>query len=182
MKNILSFSIIVLAASTTITFCNSCNNKQQQTANSAASKANKMRVEELIEANNQLYAGLNAMFTGNLESLNDLWSHTDSITYMGPFGGCLKGWNEINEEFKKVAAMKLGGKITCNNLHIYVATDLGYTTCVEEGENIGPDGKPVIVSHRATNIFHLENGTWRLVHHHTDISQQLEKVYDKKIN
>lgn len=140
-----------------------------------------MLLQQLTEANNQFYAGLNELFTGNLEPLDNLWSHTDSITYMGPFGGCLKGWDEVSEEFKKVAAMKLGGKIICDNLNIFMGTDLGYTSCVEKGENIGPDGKPVSVSHRATNIFHFENGKWRLIHHHTDISLQLEKVYDKVI-
>jgi ketosteroid isomerase-like protein len=141
-----------------------------------------MIIKELIEANKQLYAGLNEMFTGNLETLNKLWSHTDSITYMGPFGVCLKGWNEVSKEFKKVAAMKLGGKISCNDLNVYAGTDFGYTSCVEEGENIILNGIPVSVNHRATNIFHLENGKWRLIHHHTDISSQLEKVYDRAIN
>ena len=181
MKKVLDLTRIILVVSMTITFCNSCNNKQQ-TSDNVVSKSNEMRTEELIEANNQLYDGLNAMFNGNLEPLNDLWSHTDSITYMGPFGGCLKGWNEVNKEFKNVAAMKLGGKLICNDLHVYAGTDLGYTTCVEEGENIGPDGKLLSVSHRATNIFHLENGKWRLIHHHTDISSQLEKAFDKEID
>jgi len=31
---------------------------------------------------------------------------------MEPFGGCIKGWNEVNKEFKKVAAMKLGVKLS----------------------------------------------------------------------
>jgi hypothetical protein len=88
-----------------------------------------MKMEELIEANNQLYDGLNEMFTGNLEPLNNLWSHTASITYMGPFGGCLKGLEEVSKEFKKVAAMKLGGKITCKEMNVYAGTDLGYISC-----------------------------------------------------
>jgi len=180
MKKILFFTIIILIG--TITFSNSYNNRQQQTINNAISKSKKMRIEELTEANNQFYAGLNEMFNGNIEPLNDLWSHTNSITYMGPFGGSLNGWNEVSKEFNKVAAMKLGGEISCNNLHVYTGTELGYTTCVEEGENIGLDGKPISVSHRATNIFQLENGKWRLIHHHTDISSQLEKAYDKEID
>ncbi len=35
-------------------------------------------------------------------------------------------------------AKKLGGEIICNDLNVYVGTDLGHTSCVEEG----PDGKP----------------------------------------
>ena len=39
--------------------------------------------EAIIEANNQFYYGLNEMFVGNLETLTNLWAHSDSITYMG---------------------------------------------------------------------------------------------------
>jgi ketosteroid isomerase-like protein len=40
-------------------------------------------------------------------------------------------------------------------------------------------GKPVEVSHRATNIFRREEGQWRLIHHHTDLSPQLDNVDNK---
>jgi ketosteroid isomerase-like protein len=137
--------------------------------------------EAIIEANNQFYYGLNEMFVGNLETLTNLWAHSDSITYMGPFGGTLKGWDAISKDFIEVAAMKLGGSISCKHMNVYVGTDMGYINCIEEGENISPDGNLVKVSHRATNIFHLENDKWRLVHHHTDISSQLEIAFDKEI-
>ena len=172
--------MIGLAIATTIIFFSSCNTKKETTPmeNSGATNS---KIAELTEAHNKLYAGLNTMFTGDIEPLNNVWSHSDSITYMGPFGGILTGWGEVGADFEKVAAMKLGGKITANNLHVYAGTDIGYTSCVEEGENIGPDGKVIKVSHRATNIFHLEEGKWKLVHHHTDISSQLETGFDKTI-
>lgn len=134
--------------------------------------------QEIRAANDRLYEGLNAMFTGDLEPLNKLWSHSDNITYMGPFGGQLIGWKAVHADFAKVAAMKLGGKIVCKDLHVFAGMGMGYTICVEAGENIGEDGQPVKVSHRATNIFHLENGEWKLVHHHTDISLQLEEAFE----
>jgi len=183
MKKTTSFLMIILVATMATTIFNSCDkNQQPQTTEIAVPEANLLNMDDLINANNRLYDGLNAMFAGNVEPLNNLWSRSDSITYMGPFGGRLKGWSDVNEEFTNVAAMKLGGKISCNDVYAFVGTNLGYVSCVEEGENMGPDGKPVSVSHRATNIFHIENGTWRLVHHHTDISSQLEEVFDKEID
>ncbi len=116
------------------------------------------------------------MFAGRLEPMNNHWSHAENITNMGPFGGRLTGWDAVGEEFKKEAGMKFGGKIVCKDLHIYAGTDFGYTVCVEEGEKMTAEGKVVSVRHRATNIFHLENGEWKLVHHHTDLSPQLEKA------
>lgn len=163
--------MILVAITLPISSCDPMTEKNQSMNNNS---------EQLRQANDELYAGLNTLFTGDPEPLNDLWSHSDSITYMGPFGACLTGWNDVKEEFQKVADMKLGGKISSRDLKVFAGTDMGYTSCVEEGENIGPDGKPVKVSHRATNIFRLEEGKWRLVHHHTDISSQLEKAYDKE--
>jgi ketosteroid isomerase-like protein len=86
------------------------------------------------------------------------------------------GWNEVGAEFKKEAAMKLGGHIACKDLIIHTGTDMGCTLCTEAGENMSADGNPVMVNHRATNVFRLENGQWKLVHHHTDISPQLQQA------
>ncbi|MAZ94039.1 MAG: hypothetical protein CMF58_06415 [Lentimicrobiaceae bacterium] len=177
MKNLLYLSLPILVIATIISV-NSCDNKLKSMKNL---KTKNMRTEEVIEANNKLYAGLNEMFMGNFEPLNKLWSHSDSITFMGPFGGYLKGWDEIGKNFKEVSEMKLGGKIVCANMNVFAGNDVGYVTCVEQGTNIGPDGKLVNVNHRATNIFHLEDGIWRLVHHHTDISLQHEQAFDMEM-
>ncbi len=140
-------------------------------------KSENMKSEKALHAaNDQFYAALNAMFTGELAPMNAIWSHRDDVTQMGPFGNRLVGWTAVGEEFKRTAAMKLGGRVVCKDLRITVGSDLGYAVCVEEGENMSADGKPVMVSHRATNVFRLENGQWTLVHHHTDLSPQLIKA------
>ena len=56
--------------------------------------------QEIKLANDQLYAALNSMFTGDLKPLDDLWLHESNITNMGPFGKCLVGWDEVSKEFK----------------------------------------------------------------------------------
>ena len=50
-----------------------------------------MSRETVIAANTTLYASLNAMFEGDFGPISNVWSHSDSITYMGPFGGKLVG-------------------------------------------------------------------------------------------
>lgn len=138
-----------------------------------------MNKQTLLQANDALYAGLNEMFIGNLEPLEALWSHSDSISYMGPFGGYLRGWEAVHKDFQAVTDMKIGGKLSCELLGSNVSGTMGYISCVEVGENIDPNGQAVAVRHRATNIFQWENDQWRLVHHHTDISNQLETAFDK---
>ncbi len=147
-----------------------------QTPNQPSTSMNK---QTLLQANDALYVGLNEMFIGNLKPLEALWSHSDSISYMGPFGGYLRGWDAVHKDFQAVTDMKIGGKISCELLGSNVVGAVGYISCVEVGENIDPSGKPVAVRHRATNIFQWDNEQWRLVHHHTDISNQLETAFDK---
>lgn len=131
---------------------------------------------EVRAANDQFYAALNAMFTGELAPMNAIWSHSDDISNQGPFGARMDGWEAVGAQFKKEAAMKLGGRITCKNLIVHAGRDIAYTVCVEVGENMSAAGKPVEVSHRATNIFRREEGQWRLIHHHTDLSPQLDNA------
>jgi len=173
---------LILVTALAITITTSCNNDQQQSTLNDDSTNMNANLDGLIAANDALYTGLNEMFKGNIEPLNNLWSHSETISYMGPFGESLIGWDAVGAEFSKVADMKLGGSISCVDMHAYLGSDFGYTTCVEEGENMDADGNPVSVSHRATNIFQLENGEWRLIHHHTDKSHQLDVIYEDATN
>lgn len=141
-----------------------------------------MSRESVIVANTTLYTSLNAMFEGDFGPISIVWSHSDSITYMGPFGGKLVGWEAVGSDFKQVTDMKIGGSIRPEGVSVHVGEEMAYVACTEVGENIGPDGKPVQVRHRATNVFQLENGVWKLIHHHTDIAEQLETAYDKNLD
>jgi hypothetical protein len=41
----------------------------------------------LIKAVANFYTALNQMLTGELDQMNEVWSHADDVTYMGPGGG-----------------------------------------------------------------------------------------------
>jgi ketosteroid isomerase-like protein len=179
MKNTPKLFGAILLSSIIFMSCGNSPTAEQNAASDLNSQENKPLAEQgLRAANDALYAALNEMFKGNIEPMNAVWSHADYVTQMGPFGGRITGWEAVGADFKRVADMKLGGSIACKEMHLYAGTDMGYVVCVEEGVNMSPDGTPFTVSHRATNIFHLENGDWKLVHHHTDISYQLEDAYE----
>lgn len=137
--------------------------------------------KELRAANEKFYTALNAMFTGDLAPMEAIWSHRNDVTDMGPFGGRLTGWKAVADEFKKEAGMKLGGSVACKDVMVQAGSDMGYVVCVEEGKNMSADGKSVEVRFRATNVFRRENGAWKMVHHHTDISPNLEKATGSKV-
>lgn len=136
-----------------------------QAQHAPGSDDDKKAVSKAVE---QFYSALNAMFAGNLESMKAVWSHADDVTYMGPGGGFRIGWAEVLADWETQAAMKLGGKVRPNGMRITVGRDLAIVSNYEIGENVGPQGEPVKVEIRATNLFRKENGTWKMIGHHTD--------------
>lgn len=123
----------------------------------------------------QFYAALNAMFTGDLDAMKEVWSHAEDVTYMGPGGGFRIGWDQILADWETQAAMKLGGEVKAENMHITVGQELGVVQNYENGENTNAEGKPQQVSIRATNLFRKEDGMWKMIGHHTDLLPYLKQ-------
>ena len=120
------------------------------------------------QAAEQFYAALNAMFTGGLEPMKEVWSHKDDVTYMGPGGGFQAGWAHVLAEWEVQAAMKLGGEVKPKDMRITVGRDLAVVSNYEIGENVAQEGRPRKVEIRATNLFRKEDGKWKMIGHHTD--------------
>ncbi len=133
-------------------------------------------VEEIQHALQQFYDALNAMLTGDLNPMREIWSRADDVTMAGPFGGCRYGYREVMEEFEGAARLQLGGFVEPQEMHVVAAGDLGYSICRERGRNMTAGGRSFDVDHRATSIFRRENGRFKLIHHHTDLSPALEQA------
>jgi ketosteroid isomerase-like protein len=130
--------------------------------------------KEVKAAAGQFYAALNSLFKGEVDPMLELWSHADDVTYMGPAGGILVGWEDVGTTWEEQAKLKLGGSIEPQDMHVVVGDKIGITVNYERGTNY-VDGKPEQVSIRATNVFRLEDGKWKMIGHHTDIIPWLEK-------
>lgn len=130
--------------------------------------------DALVVANDRFYEALSAMFEGDLSVMQALWSHGDDVSLQGPFGERLDGWEAVEAHFREESAMELAGRVHCRNARLSIGTDMAYVTCTEVGENMTVAGKPVVVDHRATNVFRLEDGQWKMVHHHTDLAPALD--------
>ncbi len=131
------------------------------------------------EAAMQFYSALNTMFKGDVSTMIELWSHAPDVTYLGPQGGILIGWDQVRNAWEEQAALKLGGQVNPEDMHITVGDKIGITHNYERGTSY-VDGKPVTVDIRATNIFRLEEGKWKMISHHTDIIPSLEKSVENK--
>lgn len=123
---------------------------------------------EVLLATNEFYSALQAVFEGNVTQMENIWSHTDDVTYLGPQGGMLKGWNQVLNAWKKQAAMKLEGSIEPHEVQVLREGNIGITQNYEVGTNY-IDGLVQTVRIRAINIFRKENGKWKMITHQTDI-------------
>jgi len=121
------------------------------------------------------YSALNVMFTGDVGPMEAVWSHADDVTYMGPTGGLTVGWTALRAVWAEQGAMKLGGTVRAEDMHVIIGADVAVTTNWEKGENTGPDGKMLPVAIRATNVFRREAGAWKMVGHQTDLLPHLVK-------
>ena len=125
--------------------------------------------EEVQAAIDQFYAALDEMFKGNIEPMLDVWSHKNDVTYLGPLGDILVGWDAVKASWEAQAAMMLGGQVKTEHQALILGKDLAVSVSHESGVNTNVDGKVRAVSLRATNTFRKEGGKWKMVGHHTDM-------------
>ena len=130
--------------------------------------------KEVRMAAEQFYASLNSLFKGELDPMIEIWSHADDVTYLGPSGGILVGWEAVRSSWADQAKLKLGGRVEPEDMHVTAGDTIGIAVNYERGTSF-IDGKPEKVNIRATNIFRLENGKWKMIEHHTDILPWLPK-------
>lgn len=124
---------------------------------------------DVSAANDGFYAALNAAFGGDAAPMREVWSARDDVTLMGPFGGCLVGHDAVLGQFRELVDMGMTGHIGPVDVRVVQGADVGYALGVEQGHNV-VNGTRTDVGHRFTSAFRLEDGRWRMTHHHTDLT------------
>jgi ketosteroid isomerase-like protein len=125
--------------------------------------------QTLSDANNDFYEALASLLAGDVSPMEAIWSDAGDVSNLGPFVERTIGAKAVREQFRGEAGLALGGQVVVTDLHIVDLGDVGYTSGVENGTgHTGPDGQPMELRHRFTNIFRRESGSWRIIHHHTD--------------
>ena len=131
--------------------------------------------DEVRKASTQFYAALNRMLNGDAKPLSDIWSHGPAVTTMHPIGGRQVGWNEVRDSWEQVAQGASEGKVELKDQLIRVVGDVAYEVGVEYPEfKLG--GERVSGQIRVTNIYQREAGTWKMIHHHTDLAAAMVEV------
>jgi ketosteroid isomerase-like protein len=127
------------------------------------------------KASEQFYAALNNMLNGDAAPLAKIWSHGKNVTTMHPIGGRQTGWDSVRDSFQQVADMSSDGSVTLRDQTIRVVGDMAYEVGIEKGQ-LTLAGEKAQFEQRVTNIYCRENGEWKLVHHHGDISPAMVEV------
>jgi len=134
--------------------------------------------DEVRDASNEFYAGLNRMANGDAGPLADIWSHSATVTTMHPIGGREVGWDQVRKSWEQVAQLSSGGQVKLSDRVIQIAGDAAYELGVERGQ-MTLAGQQVTIDHRVTNIYRREAGAWKIVHHHSDIAPAMVDVVNR---
>ena len=131
--------------------------------------------EEVRNASARFYAALNRMLDGDAAPLAEIWSHDASVTTLHPIGGRQDGWDEVRDSFAQVAKLASGGHAELRDQSIQVVGDVAWEVGVEHGQATLA-GERLAIEQRVTNVYRREAGTWKIVHHHTDVSPAMVGV------
>lgn len=122
---------------------------------------------DLRTATETFYSALAEVLVGDATAMLEFWSHEPDVSYIGPMGGLLVGWQDIATAWVEQAEAELGGTVTPSGLHYVAGGPIGVVTGWELGEL--HRGVPGPVNLRATSTYRLEDGRIRMIGHHTDL-------------
>jgi len=115
------------------------------------------RVEAaVLEANNEFYR---AFSRGDYTAMSDLWAKVAPVACLHPGGRLLAGRQAVLSSFRELLAAAPAWKMVSRDASVHLFTEAAFVTCLEANGD-----QPAHLA--ATNIFVLEEGRWRMVHHH----------------
>jgi len=128
--------------------------------------------DEVRAVSDRFYDALSRL---DISQLQSVWSQSNTVTTMHPMGGEEVGWPEVRKSFEQAAGAMSDIHVELADQRIRTGEDLAYETGIERGRgNIA--GEQIEFEHRVTNVYRREDGQWKMVHHHTDISPGMVEV------
>jgi ketosteroid isomerase-like protein len=125
-------------------------------------------VDELIE---QLNLAQGEFLKGNVEPMNNLFSHGEDVTLNNPLSPPAHGWERVAATMERAASQFRDGDIVAiENQEKHVTSELAYVVRVERAKAKVGGSEDIIapIALRVTMIFRPEDGDWKIVHRHAD--------------
>lgn len=140
-----------------------------RSAAAAAAHTGRDLREEVGQALERLYVGINELYRGNPRVLTEVWLHAPEVTSAGPADGEIQsGWERVRAEMQVEAQFRQGWQLGLDDVVIGLGADVAWATCAERGIGRTDDGQPVDFRQRSTNVLRLDAGEWKLVHRHVE--------------
>jgi ketosteroid isomerase-like protein len=115
------------------------------------------RVEAaVLEANQEFYR---AFSRGDFAAMSELWAKTAKIACLHPGARLLSGRGAVLSSFRELLAAAPAWKMVSRDASVHLFGEAAFVTCLEANGD-----QPAHLA--ATNVFVLEDGRWRMVHHH----------------
>ena len=110
-------------------------------------------LKQILEVNRAFY---DAFAVGDFLTVKQIWSRNNQISVIHPGSVALHGYKAVMASWELIFENSGPHDIKCINERVYLAGESAYVVCNE----VFPEGQLL-----ATNIFVIENGKWRMVHH-----------------
>jgi hypothetical protein len=117
----------------------------------------RMSVQTAILQSNEAF--YRAFSRGDYPAMNELWAKRAPVACLHPGSRLLSGRDAVMSSFRAILAAAPAWKMVSRNAVVNVLGGAAYVTCLEANGD-----QPAHLA--ATNIFVLEDGSWRMVHHH----------------
>jgi ketosteroid isomerase-like protein len=111
--------------------------------------------EAVLEANDAFYRAFNEK---SLPAMEAVWASSEDVTCIHPGWNLLRGHSMVMESWKAILSNPNQPRVLSGGATVNLAGDVALVIC---RELVG--GIPLA----ATNVFTLEEGAWRLLHHHS---------------
>ena len=135
--------------------------------------------DEIRQASEQFYVAINRAINGDPGPMTEVWSHGSDVATLHPLGGRETGWEEVRASWEQVAQAFSDGQVSIEDLVVVpLSEDVAYTLGSEHGQAKLGDQR-VGIDWRVTNIYRHEEGEWKVVLHHTDVSPTLVEVLNR---
>jgi hypothetical protein len=116
-----------------------------------------VKIEAMVLAANKSF--YRAFSAGDPVAMGEIWAKHAPVTCLHPASPVLVGRELVVESWKRILRETPSFELRCDQPVVNVMGEFAIVTCYEANGQ-----QPAHLA--ATNIFVLEEGSWRMVHHH----------------
>jgi ketosteroid isomerase-like protein len=125
--------------------------------------------EQIVE---QFYAAYNDAINGDPDPMLQLWSQEPYVSAMHSVSDEEVGWEQVSAAWRAISENLSSGTIAFELLVSHINGDVGFVAGIEQG-SVVVNGQAISFRLRSTNIFERQDGVWKAIHHHGDVSPEI---------